>query len=103
MLKLRGVRTRLRREMNQRDGSIELPIMIGRDVSDEISRVRFANIFFADFQCWHRLSNKRSDLLRVTGLPDFTEKRDRFFDRCHSPSESSVDPRRVQARVSWTP
>src|SRR5690348_10905445 len=88
--------------MNQRDSSVELAIVIGGDVGDEISRVGLANGFFADLQSWHCLSNERGDLLRVAGLPDFAEKRNRFFDRCHSPSERSFHPPRVECRVFWT-
>src|SRR5436190_11232247 len=78
MLKLRGISPGLGGEVNQRNGAIELAIVIGSDVGDEISRIGVANDFFADLQSWHRLSNERGDLMRVPGLPDFTEKRDRF-------------------------
>ncbi len=96
MLKLRRISTGLGRKLNQRNGAIELAIVIGGDVGDEISRVGLANDFFADLKSWHRLSNERGDLLRVPGLPDFTEKCDRFFDRGHSPAERSLHLGRVE-------
>src|SRR5205823_11267713 len=102
MLKLRRIGAGLGCKVNQGNGPIELAIMIGGDVGDEISRVGVTNDFFADLQSWHRLSNESGDLLRVPGLPDFTEKPDRFFDRSHSPAERSLHLGRIERSVSRT-
>jgi hypothetical protein len=55
VLELRRICTSCGRKVNQRDGSLEVTVMVCRDIRDEISGVRIANYASADFECGHCL------------------------------------------------
>ena len=53
MLELRCIRTGFRGDVNQLDRSIEIPIVVRSDISDEIRRLRFAENTIGDAKFGH--------------------------------------------------
>jgi hypothetical protein len=54
VLKLGGVGSSFRREMNQLDGTVEATVVIRRDISNEVGRVTVADFSASDFENWQR-------------------------------------------------
>ena len=100
MLELRGVGARLRGSVYEGDGAIEVTVMIGGDVGDEVGGLEAAHRASTDFQRWHSLTSEECvETLRMAGVPEFSEKRDRALHGSHWFSERRFHPRRTKRRV----